>query len=171
MEKSIQSVLLLLVSAVYFVSMVAAAETKEVFHVKGFVYCDKCRAQFNNRLNEPIADAAVKLECRDPEEGHLTFSVEGKTDATGNYNIEVDGDHDDEMCQVLLVSSPRQDCNEIPKEAFQPLSAKVILTTNSGISGRVREANPLGFMVKEAIPECLQLYKELDMLPEDIKFP
>lgn len=116
------------------------------------------------------ADARVKLECRDPEEGHLTLSVDGKTDASGKYNIDVDGDHDDEMCQVVLVSSPNKDCNEIPKEAFEPLSAKVVLTTNSGISGRVRQANPLGFMVKEAIPDCYQLYKELDMLPDDFKF-
>ncbi|KAI5657340.1 hypothetical protein M9H77_26133 [Catharanthus roseus] len=169
MGKPIQSVLLL-ASALYLFSLLGstAHAKEEAFDVEGSVYCDRCRAQFQNKLSEPISGATVRLECREPVGNQLKFSADGVTDASGNYKLKVVGDHEDEVCQVVLIQSPRQDCNEIPKEAFEQLSSRITLTDNSGIADPVRHANPLGFMVKEAVPECLQLYKELDMLPDDL---
>lgn len=112
--------------------------------------------------------ATVRLECRDREQDtSLTFKGEGTTDASGTYHINVDGDHEDDICEVKLVKSPDPDCSEISDKKFSKDVARVSLTTNSGMASDVRMANPIGFLKKTANPECTQLLEEMGVNPEN----
>merc|ERR1712071_665537 len=95
----------------------------------------------------------VKLECRDREGGNLTYSTEAATNKTGTYSIPVDGDHENEICDVALVKSSRDDCSEISHDLFLKKTARISLTKNNGIATPVRLANPLGFLKKVPLPE------------------
>lgn len=112
------------------------------------------------------AGAKVRLECRDREGGSITLSSEADTDEQGRYNIPVEGDHEEEVCEVILVKSPNDDCNEISNELHAKLSARISLTNNNGIAGPHRIPNPLGFMKKEADPQCAEVLKELGLTPD-----
>ena len=93
--------------------------------------------------------------------GNVTFSKEAKTDASGSYRVEVDGDHEDEVCAVTLVHSPRSDCSEIDNESHLDQAARISITNNNGIVSPVRKANPLGFLKKERLRGCAEVLKEL----------
>lgn len=109
----------------------------------------------------------MRLECRDREGGSLTYSVEGTTDNKGTYRLPVDGEHEEEVCEIILVKSSKQGCDEVSKDTFLRRSAKINLTANNGISSPVRIANPLGFMKKDPLPECADVLKELGMIGTD----
>lgn len=108
----------------------------------------------------------MKLECKDRESQSVTYSKEAETNEHGRYNIQVDSDHEEEDCEVVLVRSPDPECSEISHESHQQVSARISLTNNNGISGPVRIPNPLGFMRKEAAPECPEVLKELGLTPD-----
>merc|ERR1712100_886429 len=95
--------------------------------------------------------AKVSLECRNREGGTLLYSSEAETDKSGTYRIPVDGDHEEEICEIVLKKS-----------------ARISLTKNNGISTPVRLANPLGFMKKKPLPECAKALRELGMNPDDV---
>lgn len=135
------------------------------FYVEGRVYCDTCRIQFVTKASTYIPGAKVRLECKNREGGHLTYRIEGETDKTGTYSLPVDGDHEEEVCEVILVKSPDPECNEPFTGGFGGKSARVSLTSNNGIASAARLANPLGFMKKQAFPECPDILKELGLLP------
>ncbi|KAL6538675.1 hypothetical protein OROGR_012663 [Orobanche gracilis] len=138
------------------------------FIVEGEVYCEICRTNFINKLSELMPGAKVRLECRGEEKGNTTYATEGITDQNGKYQLTVDGDHGDEECEVTLVKSSRADCQEIPDEgwATKP-SSKVTLTKNSGFHDDTRKANPLGFTKKKAMPQCVHLLRELEIIPNE----
>ncbi|XP_075477907.1 LOW QUALITY PROTEIN: olee1-like protein [Primulina tabacum] len=141
-----------------------AHSTVPQFFVEGKVYCEVCRANFINKLSEPMAGAKVRLECRGEEAGNLTYSVEGETNGMGLYRLPVEGDHDEELCEITLVKSSRPDCDDLPDEGWaQKPASRVTLTTHNGIQGDTRNANPLGFVKKVALPQCSELFKELDI--------
>lgn len=105
--------------------------------------------------------AKVKLVCR--EEGDAaneTFTGEAVTDKNGVYKIEVDGDHEEEICEVSLVKSGDEECGEIPTDGYGHF-ARVSITGNNGITNPVRQANPLGFMRKDNLPQCKEVLREL----------
>lgn len=108
----------------------------------------------------------MKLQCKGEDTGNITYSLEGVTDANGKYLLTVDGDHGTEDCEITLVKSTRNDCNEIPHEgwAIQPTS-RITITQNSGFHDQTRKANPLGFTKKTASPECAKLFQELEINP------
>lgn len=116
--------------------------------------------------------ATVRVECKENDGGNVTFSKEAVTDASGSYKVEVDGDHEEELCEVKLVRSPRPDCSEIDKEDYLEQAARISITNNNGIVSNVRNANPLGFLKKERLPACAEVLKELgvqeDGTPGDI---
>ncbi|GMG99683.1 hypothetical protein Nepgr_001523 [Nepenthes gracilis] len=56
--------------------------------------------------------------------------------------------------KVLLVKSPSEDCSEVPSDPFTRQATKVSLTSNNGIVDPIRTVNPLGFMIREPLPEC-----------------
>ncbi|KAK8647823.1 hypothetical protein V6N13_121550 [Hibiscus sabdariffa] len=137
----------------------AAAAKPSKYTVVGHVYCDTCRVEFETKISEPISGAVVKLECQNRANDASTFqSPEVSTSPTGEYKINVTGDHKDSDCDVNLVKSPRKDCNE-PTEAWRKV--RVILTTQDGISGDIRYVNNLGFKKKEALPQCKQVLTEM----------
>lgn len=98
------------------------------------------------------------------------YSLEGKTDKNGIYSLPVDEDFAELICEVTTVSSPRDDCNDKFAD-FE--KARVLITTKNGVASMARYANPLGFMKKEAIPECKEVIKELfpdeEDMPEEFK--
>ncbi|EOY28007.1 hypothetical protein QUC31_012799 [Theobroma cacao] len=152
-----------LASALCFLSLlgIVDAQAPEQFFVEGKVYCDNCRAQFVTKISKYMAGAQVRLECRDREGGDITYSVDGETDESGTYHIKVEGDHEEEICEVSLVQSSDPECSEIDKENFLRKSARISLTKYSGITSDSRLANPLGFMVKKPLPECTEVLREL----------
>ncbi|KAL7142592.1 hypothetical protein ABFS83_08G133800 [Erythranthe nasuta] len=144
-----------------------AAATK--FSVEGDVYCEVCRTNFINKLSQPMAGATVRLQCKGETEGNITYSLEGITDDKGQYHLMVEGDHGEDECEITLVRSSRPDCSVVPDEgwATKPTS-RITLTKNSGFHDNTRKANPLGFTKKKADPQCAQLFKELEINPEEL---
>lgn len=108
--------------------------------------------------------ATVRVECRDNENArNLTFSKEAVTDGNGSYKVEVDGDHEEELCEVKLVKSSRGDCAEVDSESHLEQAARISITANNGIVSPIRAANPLGFLKKERLPACAQVFLELGL--------
>ncbi|XP_059295074.1 major pollen allergen Lig v 1-like [Lycium ferocissimum] len=137
------------------------------FILEGIVYCDPCRAEFKTNLSQPLDDARVGMQCRHPETEQITITVSASTNSTGYYNMLIEGDHENEICETFLIRSPREDCNEIPNEGGHGReSSRVTLTNNNGISGKYRDANPLFFLAKKVAPECAQEFKEMEYIPE-----
>ncbi|TXG60304.1 hypothetical protein EZV62_014877 [Acer yangbiense] len=130
--------------------------------VDGKVYCDTCRVKFETSLSEAVEGAGVKLICRDRVSEETKLEMEAETDKSGNYKFEVEGDHAEEICEVHLIKSPREDCNEIVKGWN---SARILLTTDVGVVDSIRQANALGFMKKEALENCAKVLQDLGFLP------
>ena len=103
----------------------------------------------------------MKLVCREEANaGNETFTGEGVTDKNGVYKIEVDGDHEEEICEVSLLESADEECSDIPTDGYGHF-ARVSITGNNGIINPVRQANPLGFLKKDALPQCKEVLREL----------
>ncbi|KAK4368386.1 hypothetical protein RND71_012178 [Anisodus tanguticus] len=103
----------------------APTQTQAQFRVEGKVYCDSCRALFENRLSKPISDAEVRLQCRNQTDDTVTLTIEGKTDERGVYNLPVEHDHEDEICEMILIKSSMDDCTDIPNEGYAKESARM----------------------------------------------
>ncbi|KAJ0242591.1 hypothetical protein HA466_0205440 [Hirschfeldia incana] len=145
----------------------ADADDFDLFQIQGSVYCDTCRVQFVTRLSKFLEGAKVKLECRSRTNGTLTLTKEAVTDKTGSYKMEVTGDHEEEVCELVLVQSPDSGCSDVSKEAYLRNAAKISLTANDGIvSHETRIVNPLGFMVKTPLADCPAAFKELGIVPD-----
>lgn len=157
-----KSSIIILASALCFVSFLGSACARDRFFVEGAVYCDTCRVQFLTKLSEFLEGATVRVECKQVDNfKNVTFSKEIVTDATGSYKVEVDGDHEEDLCEVVLVKSPRSDCAEVDRESHLQQAARISITKNNGIVSPIRQANPLGFLKKDRLPGCLDLLKEL----------
>ncbi|KAF9589142.1 hypothetical protein IFM89_019458 [Coptis chinensis] len=155
--------LVALIASLCFLSLLGAAYCHDKIQVHGQVYCDTCRTLFETSASEYINGAKVKLECRDRvNSANVTFTVESVCGASGAYKFEVEGDHEDEICEVVLVNSPRNDCNEIIAGLDR---ARVLVSKNNGITSNVRFANPLGFVKKIPLPFCPQILKSYGLLP------
>ncbi|KAL9257782.1 Pollen allergen Che a 1-like protein [Drosera capensis] len=163
MAKS-QTTLVMIASLVYFLSLISFSQCHDDrFFVEGQVYCDTCRAEFVTRLTEFLEGAKVRLECRNITGGDLTYTVDAVTDSQGRYSIAVDGDYEDDICEILLLESPKKDCSEIPTDPYTRMAAKIPLTSNNGVVDPTRNANPLGFMINKPLPECPEVFKELGL--------
>ena len=132
------------------------------FVVRGSVWCDTCRAGFETPASTHIAGAKVRVQCKSKSTGANTCSFEGHTDHTGTYNILVDGEHEHELCESVLVSSPDMGCAKIVAGRER---APVFLTNNNGVASNVRLANALGFEKDIPLASCtqiLKMYEEVD---------
>ncbi|KAG0450711.1 hypothetical protein HPP92_000656 [Vanilla planifolia] len=145
-----------------FALLASAAST---FSVEGRVYCDTCRAGFETNITEYISGAKVKVECTHFSTGKVEHSNEGVTGANGFYHVEVVDDHEEEICEAVLVESPVADCKEIPDGRHR---AQVVLAANTGITSNVRFANSLGFLRDEALPYCEKLLREYYGIGEEV---
>lgn len=108
------------------------------------------------------AGVKVNLNCRKADSNKATYVKEAKTDANGVYKILVDGDHEDEICEVKPESTGKGKCTE----AMTNKSDRIVLTNNMGSSSLTRLVNPLGFKTKAVDGQCRKVVKELglDML-------
>ncbi|XP_057537240.1 pollen allergen Che a 1-like [Amaranthus tricolor] len=156
----------LLVAALCVLSLAGVADALHYnhFQVQGTVYCDTCRIQFISRVSTMMEGATVRLECRNLTSGVETFKSEAVTDKVGMYNIKVDGDYEEDICEIVLVKSPDKECSEISTDVYAKQSAKLSLTSNNGEATDIRNANPLGFMKKTPLQECPEVLKELDII-------
>ncbi|XP_054776665.1 olee1-like protein [Prosopis cineraria] len=135
--------------------------------VQGTVYCDTCDVQFVTRLSEPIVGATVRLKCMDSNNPkNITLEKEGTTDQNGQYRIVVDGDHAEEVCEVVPIKSSKEDCAEWDESKHLQQSAKISITNKNGIKARLRNASPMGFSRKQPLPECPQALKEIGLKPD-----
>jgi len=104
--------------------------------------------------------ATVRVQCKE-DNGTVTFNKEATTDKSGKYSVEIDGDHEDETCEVVLCKSPRKDCSDVDSDSHLQQAAKISVTNNNGIVSPIRAASPLGFLKKERLPACGEVLKEL----------
>ena len=159
--------IIVLSAAVCFLAVLSTGESRRQhqnsLHVEGTVYCDTCRAQFMTRLSTAMAGATVRLECKESLTGKVTLAKEAVTDGAGKYAVELEGDREDEICNVVLVKSSDRDCDEIDGSSFADPAARVSATRNNGIVSPVRTANPLGFLRREPLKECVGVFKELGL--------
>ncbi|TXG66849.1 hypothetical protein EZV62_008124 [Acer yangbiense] len=171
MAKTLSTVAALIaIAALCFSTLVGVAQATErklvvdeqKLVVEGKVYCDTCRVKFETTLSEVVEGAGVKLICRDRVSEETKLEMEAETDKSGHYRFEVEGDHAEEICEVHLVKSPREDCNEIVKGWN---SARILLTTDVGVVDTIRQANALGFMKKQALENCAKVLQGLGFLP------
>ncbi|KAI3949318.1 hypothetical protein MKW98_023255 [Papaver atlanticum] len=135
-----------------------AAAKPQHYEVSGHVFCDTCQLGCEHPLSTAVADAEVKIECRDRKVESLpvVYTRYGKTDKEGNYKIEVLEEHKNQKCEAVLVKSPIASCNEIVEGLDR---ATVILNEQNGISSLQRKANSLGFRRESTIDGCGKLYE------------
>ncbi|KAJ0228811.1 hypothetical protein HA466_0321940 [Hirschfeldia incana] len=162
-----------LASALCFTTLLhlvaADADDFDRFSITGSVYCDTCRVQFVTRLSKFLEGAKVKLECKSRANQTVTLTKEAVTNKDGKYQMEVMGDHEEELCEIILVQSPDAECGEVNNEEFLRNAARISLTANDGIvSNEIRTINPLGFMRKTPVADCPQVFKELGIVPDVI---
>ncbi len=127
------------------------------FVLQGRVYCDTCRAGFETSATTYIAGAKVRVECKDRNSMQLLYSIEGTTDSTGTYKIMVTEDHEDQLCDAVLVSSPWSDCASVDPGRDR---AAVILTRYNGMVSDNRYANSMGFLKDHPMSGCTQLLQQ-----------
>ncbi|CAN6248420.1 unnamed protein product [Urochloa humidicola] len=157
---SLRVILPAVAAAILFYAAVAVATNAPDYVIQGRVYCDTCRAGFETNVTEYIKDAKVRLECKHFGTGAIERAIDGVTDETGTYKIELKDSHEEDICEVVLVQSPRKDCAET--QALRD-RASVLLTRNVGICDSVRLANPLGFFKDAPLPVCGALLKQFDL--------
>lgn len=69
----------------------------------------------------------------------------------------VSGDHGNNLCDAVLVSSPQSDCSEADPGRNR---SRVILTRDNGLTSDARFANAMGFFRSESISGCSQLLQK-----------
>ncbi|CAN1145853.1 Olee1-like protein [Linum perenne] len=132
--------------------------TGEKMFVEGKVYCDPCRVEFPTKISTMLAGARVNLACLSRENNTITYHIEGLTDKTGTYKLPVVKDHEEDLCDVKLMKSPKDDC----KEKFRFIDkARVLLTENMGSVNPVIYANPIGYMTATTDPRCAKIMEEM----------
>ncbi|XP_052203015.1 major pollen allergen Lol p 11-like [Diospyros lotus] len=159
--------MIMLAVAMCVMSATVVSATRPVvnpFVLQGRVYCDTCRTGFETPATTPISGAEVKLECRDRITQEVKHTDYGTTDSTGTYKILVKEDHQDELCDCMLVSSPQNDCATADPGRDRAL---VILTSNNGMASKDRFANALGFMRDEPLSECKQVLQQYELVSEE----
>jgi hypothetical protein len=67
------------------------------------------------------------------------------------YTIKLKGGHQEDICEVVLVESPRKDCAEVPVQSNR---ASILLAKDAGITDNMRFPNPLGFFKDAPLPVC-----------------
>ncbi|KAI3760807.1 hypothetical protein L1987_51206 [Smallanthus sonchifolius] len=152
-----KSVLMLALCVLLPALISASRPMSRPYVLQGRVYCDTCRAGFETSATTYIPRAKVRVECKDREQ-KLMYTAEGTTDATGTYYINVNEDHGDETCDVVLVSSPLGDCKTADPGRDR---ARVVLTSYNGIVSDTRFANAMGFMKDEIMSGCTTLLQSL----------
>lgn len=103
------------------------------------------------------AGAKVRIECKDRDSLQLVYSVEGVTDSSGTYEVVIEDDHGDQMCDAILVKSPQANCAKVDPGRDR---SRLSLTRNNGVVSNTRFANAMGFMQDEPASRCTQVLKQ-----------
>ncbi|XP_047319580.1 pollen-specific protein C13-like [Impatiens glandulifera] len=125
--------------------------------LEGRVYCDTCRLGFETSATTYISGAKVKVECKNRNTHELMYTKEATTDQTGTYKMTVNDDHQDQICDVMLVSSPQNDCAKVSEGRDH---ARVVLSQSNGIASDKRYANAMGFVKDQAMEICNKLLEQ-----------
>jgi len=159
-----------ILSVLVVVSIFALSDTVVVaddlpdYIVQGRVYCDTCRAGFETNVTEYIKGAKVKLECRRFGTDKVERAIDGVTDETGTYKIELKDSHPEDICEMVLIQSPLANCSEVQELRDR---AEIVLSRNVGISDNIRLANPLGYLLVKPLPVCPDLLKQFNLTADD----
>ncbi|MGD7361362.1 hypothetical protein, partial [Ralstonia pseudosolanacearum] len=152
-----------LIASLCVLSLAGVAYCHEKLQIDGTVYCDTCRTLFETRASVGVGGAKVKFECRDrANANNITFVEHAVCDENGAYKFEAEGKHEDEICEVVLVESPRSDCNEVVPGLDR---ARVLVSDDNGITQTDRFVNPMGFLKKQADAGCAEVLKSYGLLP------
>nr|XP_043636960.1 pollen-specific protein C13-like [Erigeron canadensis] len=153
-----KSVMMLALCLVVLPALISAGRPmSHPFVLQGRVYCDTCRAGFETSATTYIPGAMVRVECKDKQQKVL-YTKDGTTDSTGTYYININEDHGDETCDVVLVSSPMGGCKTADPGRDR---ARVVLTSYNGIVSDNRFANAMGFMKDDIMSGCTTLLQSL----------
>lgn len=112
-----------------------------------------------------ISGARVRIECINRDTLEVKYSKDGETDSTGTYNIQVEDDHQDQICYAKLVSSPMGSC-KTPGPGRD--HSEVILTRSNGAVSNLHYANSLGFLRNQVLPGCTQFLKQYQLQDDAI---
>ncbi|BAF19771.1 Os06g0556600 [Oryza sativa Japonica Group] len=154
---------LAVLAAVVSVAVATAPAGKDPggFVVTGRVYCDPCRAGFETNVSKSIPGATVSVECRHYGAGRESLKAEATTDEKGWYKVEIDQDHQEEICEVVLDKSSDPACSETEKTRDR---SRVPLTSNNGLKQNgIRYANPIAFFRKEPLADCGSILQKYDL--------
>ncbi|KAF7085754.1 hypothetical protein CFC21_089150, partial [Triticum aestivum] len=131
------------------------------FVVRGRVWCDTCRAGFETPASTFIAGAKVRVECKSRSTGaqHAASRVTPTTPVPQHPCAD---EHEHELCESVLVSSPDTACAKAVAGRRGPLSSS---TTTTVSRPTFRLANALGFEKDTPLAACaqiLKMYEEVD---------
>ncbi|XP_051140189.1 pollen allergen Che a 1-like [Andrographis paniculata] len=156
---------ILLVAVCFLPAIVSARFAPQAYRVTGVVYCDTCRCGYENEATEYMADATVKIECKNKDTGKVTFSKEGRTNSEGRFTIMVNEDRGDDYCDAALVKSSNPECRN-PNPGRD--KARVILTSNNGMTSNTRYVNAMGFERNVALESCPQILQKYEVTEDEM---
>ncbi|URD88146.1 hypothetical protein MUK42_27283 [Musa troglodytarum] len=87
----------------------------------------------SRRRRRPTSE--VRIKCRSKVIGSTVCSFEGTTDHTGTYNILVANEHENGICESVLISSPASRC----KTALQVVRGLKCSSPTSTVSPQTRD--------------------------------
>ncbi|KAI4366048.1 hypothetical protein MLD38_021972 [Melastoma candidum] len=118
---------------------------------------------FETTVSYPLAGSLVRLECFNRTSGAFMYAAEAKTDANGVYLLAVEGDHEEEICEVHAVNSSDPKCSSLVPDAIK--NARISLTKNNGVTESTRYANHLFFATEKSLENCPKILFEMGILP------
>ncbi|KAK9085943.1 hypothetical protein Sjap_026354 [Stephania japonica] len=142
----------------------ASRPVRSPFHVHGKVVCDTCCAGFETTATTPVKGATVRLECKNRDTMEVVYSDVKKTNGNGAYEFTVLEDHEDQLCQTVLVSSGEKECSKILAGRER---ANVVVTNNNGIISSDRFANNLVAVRNQPMSGCAQVLQQYKLDDED----
>ncbi|CAN1224866.1 Protein DOWNSTREAM OF FLC [Linum perenne] len=133
------------------------------FVIRGSVYCDTCRCGFETNKTTYIPGFLFFLFLllffpSSVDTMQLRYSDETTTDKDGAYEITVEDDHGDQICETVLVSSPWGYC-KVPDPGRS--HSQVIVTRSNGAISNLHFANAMGFLKDQAEDGCTELVRHL----------
>ncbi|KAI3891528.1 hypothetical protein MKW92_019245 [Papaver armeniacum] len=124
-----------------------------------YVYCDDFHVVNRSNVIHVVPDLRPKFLNRsknavNKEGGNITYTAEDVvTDEDGMYLVVINGDHEDDVCEVLLKESPRSIVTVVPTRN----QGRVAITIdNGGIDSPIRFMNSLAFSRKYLSPIALK---------------
>ncbi|GER47606.1 pollen Ole e 1 allergen and extensin family protein [Striga asiatica] len=141
-------------------SIVSASFNGDQLMLKGSVYGDTCLCGYETKASRPLAAAVGKILCTkrtDPTQ--VTYQKEFVTKSDGTYEVLIDGDFGNDVCNVIAVKSADP---EFGKPSSGRDQARVILTRNNGMSTNVRFANAIGFDRSSPLDICGEILKQYE---------